>query len=480
MMPFSVYPTGTTIYDPKKCWNGYTVYQLRGAGAILVDMNGRTIRRWRGLKGFPTSNKIMPGGYIMGSTAPRNPKYGYQDGRDLVQMDWNGKIVWQFQKYELVKDPRYQPRWMVRQHHDFQREGNPVGYYVPKMEPLIDRGNTIIVCHKNLFNTKISEKRLLDDTFIEVTWNGKITWEWQCSDHFDELGFSEAARNILARDPNFSQVGGGMGDWMHINSCSLLGPNKWYDSGDKRFHPGNLIWSSRASNILAITEKKTGNIIWKVGPDYTATETLRNLKQIIGPHHVHLIPRGLPGEGNILVYDNGGWAGYGAPNEGSPTGRNVALRDYTRVVEFDPITLKIIWQYPQPADSPTAIFAGRYSVYSPLMSSAQRLPNGNTLISEGNSARIIEVTNKGEIVWEFVNPYQEFGKPLLGIYRAYRIPYEWAPQAEPLPQVAVPRPDNSRLRVPGSEQLTSRKSARKVSQTEEEEQLCALPEEVVK
>jgi hypothetical protein len=33
-----------------------------------------------------------------------------------------------------------------------------------------------------------------------------------------------------------------------------------------------------------------------------------------------MIPRGLPGEGNILIFDNGGWAGYGSPNPGSPTG----------------------------------------------------------------------------------------------------------------------------------------------------------------
>ncbi|MEE8419580.1 MAG: hypothetical protein V3S02_05655, partial [Dehalococcoidales bacterium] len=196
-MPFTVYPTGTTIYEPEKCWSGFTVYQLRDAGAIMVDMNGRTVRRWRGLKGFPTSNKILPGGYIMGSTAPRSPRHGFQDGLDLVQMDWDGKIVWQFNNYEMVKDPRYKPRWMARQHHDYQREGNPVGYYVPRMEPLTDRGNTIILCHKNLHNTGISEKRLLDDTFIEVTWDGKIIWEWQCSDHFEELGFSEAAKNTM-------------------------------------------------------------------------------------------------------------------------------------------------------------------------------------------------------------------------------------------------------------------------------------------
>ncbi|WP_438037357.1 hypothetical protein [Sorangium sp. So ce204] len=42
------------------------------------------------------------------------------------------------------------------------------------------------------------------------------------------------------------------------------------------------------------------------------SEAERRLGWIIGQHHAHLIPRGLPGEGNLLVFDNGGWAGYGS------------------------------------------------------------------------------------------------------------------------------------------------------------------------
>ena len=58
-----------------------------------------------------------------------------------------------------------------------------------------------------------------------------------------------------------------------------------------------------------------------------------------------MIPRGLPGEGNILVFDNGGWGGYDVPNPGAPTGVKAALRDYSRVLEIDPVAMKIVWQY---------------------------------------------------------------------------------------------------------------------------------------
>ena len=69
-----------------------------------------------------------------------------------------------------------------------------------------------------------------------------------------------------------------------------------------------------------VTDKETGKLAWVLCPDYSATEELRQLKWIIGQHHAHMIPRGLPGEGNILIFDNGGWAGYGSPNPGSPKG----------------------------------------------------------------------------------------------------------------------------------------------------------------
>jgi hypothetical protein len=445
-MPPSVFPTGTTIYYPEKCWNGYTLFQSElhrnnGSGAVLIDMNGRVVNRWQGLDGFP--NKMLPGGHVMGSTGVRNFKYGYQDMVDLVEVDWEGNVVWKFDKYELVKDPRQPPRWMARQHHDYQREGNPVGYYVPGMEPKAGGGKTLILCHKNLKNPRISDKLLVDDTIIEVDRGGKITWEWICSEHFEEMGFSPRARKTIARNPGMKPAGGGMGDWMHMNSMSTLGPNRLFDSGDVRFHPDNIIWDGRQTNIIAIIARKTGKIVWQLGPYFTANKTLRKIGQIIGQHHAHMIPRGLPGEGNILVFDNGGAAGYGAPNPGAPEGIDNARRDYSRVLEFDPLTLEIKWQYPPPG-------RGLNRLYSSFVSSAQRLPNGNTLITEGNGGRIIEVTAGQETAWEYISPYTHRRLKFNLVYRAYRVPYQWTPLSEKPLEIAIPRIDNKKFRVPRS------------------------------
>ncbi|APM39215.1 aryl-sulfate sulfotransferase [Clostridium kluyveri] len=460
----SVYPTGVTIYNPEKAWSGYTIFQAADEGALLIDMNGQELQLWKNLHGFP--NKLLPGGYVIGSTGERNPKYGFQDMIDLVQVDWNGNIVWKFNKNEFIEDPEEEPQWMARQHHDYQREGNPVGYYAPGLTPKIDRGNTLILTHENVKNSRISDKVLLDDKIIEVTWDGKIIWEWRANEHFDELGFNEISRNILYRNPNMRTADGGIGDWLHINSISLLGPNKWFDNGDKRFSPENIILDSRESNIIAIVDKETGKIVWKIGPYYDTSDELIKLGWIIGQHNVHLIPKGLPGEGNILIFDNGGWAGYGLPNPGSPTGNRNAIRDYSRVLEIDPITLKIIWQYtPEEAGFIQPLDAARF--YSPFISNAQRLPNGNTLITEGSDGRIFEVTKDHEIVWEYISPYEGKGKSKLNmVYRAYRVPYEWVPQLNKWLEIPIEKIDKRKFRVPGAAGL-ERKIETEVKGTQE-------------
>ena len=68
--------------------------------------------------------------------------------------------------------------------------------------------------------------------------------------------------------------------------------------------------------------------------------------------------------------------------------------------------------------------------FSTNISSAQRLPNGNTLITEGAPGRVFEVTKEREIVWEYMNPPSKFGRKSNAVYRAYRLPYERIPPLE--------------------------------------------------
>jgi len=447
----TVFPTGVTLYLPDLAWSGYTLLQAAEVGALLIDPLGREVQLWKGLQGCP--NKLLPGGQVFGSRGQRAPQVAVQDQIDLVQVDWDGNVVWKFDHLEEVSDPGQPRRWVARQHHDFQREGNPVGYYVPGQDPLIESGKTLILVHQDISNPAISDKLLLDDRIIEVDWNGDIIWSWSPNEHFEELGFDEAAKAVLQRDPNIRPSGEGIGDWLHINSVSWVGPNKWYDDGDERFHPDNIIWDAREANIIAITSRTTGKIVWKIGPRYDGTEAEKQLGWIIGQHHAHIIPKGLPGAGNLLVFDNGGWAGYGEPNPGSPSGKLNALRDYSRVLEIDPLTLKIVWQYtPKEAGFVQPLDSSRF--YSPFISSAQRLPNGNTLITEGSDGRVIEVTDDHQLVWEYISPYWGSGHLSLNlVYRAYRYPYSWVPQLpKPVETPIIPL-DKTTFRVPGAAPL---------------------------
>ena len=89
------------------------------------------------------------------------------------------------------------------------------------------------------------------------------------------------------------------------------------------------------------------------------------------------------------------------------------------------------------------------SFYSQLISAAQRLPNGNTLITEGSFSRLFEVTADKEVVWEYRAPFDNESRSSM-IYRAYRYPYSYVPQVEKPTEVPVGRIDNMTFRMPGA------------------------------
>ena len=443
----SVFPTGTTIYNPEKCQSGYNLLTCDGMSIVLLDMNGKCVRHWKDFQGFPA--KMIPGGYVFGSLGGRAPEAAYQDMTDVTMIDIDGNVVWTFDHNQLVNDEDPGERWVARQHHEYQIEGNPVGYWVPGMESSPDFQKMLLLTHNDVKKPRISPQSLLDDRLIEIDREGNILWDWSVVDHFNEFGFSELQKNVIYRNPNIQHAGPeGQGDLFHINCASYLGPNKWYDAGDERFKPENIIMDSREANIMWIIDHETGKVVWKVGPDYTATKEERLFGTIVGPHHTHMIPKGLPGEGNIMVYDNGGWAGYDYPVQHSKTGLKVTRRDGSRVVEFDPTTLEIVWKVEDTSENSGFRFNAHY-FYSPLTSDAQRMPNGNTVICEGTSGRIMEFTADNELVWEYMYPY--VGPGLL--YRAYRIPYEWVPQLEKPEEVAVEQIDVTQFLVPGAQPM---------------------------
>jgi hypothetical protein len=442
--------TGLRIYQPEKTSNGYTLLSSLGGHAdpddptpppftrilntILIDMNGEVVREWY-LGAVPA--KMLPEGYVIGSVPERNDT-GFRGSKVLQQQDWCGNEVWRYDNFGALGGADW--------HHDHQREGNPVGYYGPGLETQIDGGKTLILSHGYPgVVPEISTFPLLDDRIYEIDWDGNVLFDWHAKDHFDEMGFhaeaQDAIMNIQVGRPPTPTT-----DWQHFNSASYVGPNNWFrrGKGDLRFHPDNIIFNSRTANYMGIIARydhpdgdwEAGDIVWKVGPHYSSSYDEHKLGQIIGLHMAHMIPKALPGAGNILVFDNGGIAGFDSFFPGMPGHYPATYRNYSRVIEFDPITLEIIWEYMDPVQEGDVNGDGEVKgeerkFYSNLISGAQRLKNGNTLITEGHGGRVFEVTYEGEIVWEYISPYDDGRAPRAtdpnAVYRAYRIPESWLP-----------------------------------------------------
>jgi len=468
----SVFPTGTTIYKPDKCWNGYTVLSLtmprthgesRGTrGVPLIDMNGNIVHTWKGAIAMPA--QVLPGGRLMGT--PYDINVPGHTANAIAQFDFNGNIEWQFNRYAKItqktKDGKLKTIWSALQHHDLQREPNPVGYYVPGMDPYVDKGRTLV--HGR------ASARDKGQTLYEVSWDGKILWKWSSSNFVDQIVTNTAVAGRPQRPGASGPPGkagkpgasgppgkagkpgasGGRKASMG-NAASWLGPNKWYEAGDKRFHPDNIICDN-LSDIIFIVSRETGKIVWQVGPDYSKYPQLDKfgLNRHKFPdgvqggfsggmlHHTHMIPKGLPGAGNILVFNNG--------------------LPYSIVTEFNPVTLEIVWEYSGLEIGYSESHSLSHSFFSATIGSAQRLPNGNTLICEGDDGRLFEVTAQHEIVWEYIFPIYDW--PGLGwgqkvrppkmtnmVYRAYRVPYDYVPQLEEPDEMAVIPPENSMFMI---------------------------------
>ena len=419
----SIYPTGTTIHDREAAWAGYTVLSvLRAPFVVVIDMDGKVVKQW---DGFNTSAggpaRVLPNGEVL---APAGARPGHQESLRLVQQDFNGRELWRAERNEKIELAGATTD-SLRQHHDWQRADHPAGYYSPEFTPAGAPARTLVLTHVTREVPSIAPGPLEEDRLIELDAAGNIVWEWRAGDHIDEFGFAAAAREAIRvaaaggpRGPGAAAAGAAGTrrpfDWLHINSATWLGPNRWHDAGDARFAPDNVMISSRSASFIAIVSRD-GRIVWRMGPDFRETPALRAIGQFVGQHHAHLIPKGLPGAGNLLVFDNGGSSGYGAPSPIAPNGVNTLARATSRVLEINPVTFERVWAYAPPD-----------GFFSTNISGAQRLPNGNTLITEGAGGRLFEVTTAGKIVWEYMQPKGADGRN--SVYRAYRVPYGWIPQ----------------------------------------------------
>ncbi len=428
----SVYPTGVTRYDPSAAYNCDVLFSAADQKTYLIDMDGHVLHRWD-FGGFP-SKMLDPGltrgvkgevglqlsaipavrgnggtGAVPGRTAEfRNETFGL--------VDWSGNVVWKWGAQA--------PGGAAMQHHDWDR---------------LPGGDTLILSSRSGMLNGFGRRQMLDDVIYEVDARGRTIWTWTASAHLPELGLTESQLQLIERRAP--------ADYLHLNDMEPLGPNRWEKAGDDRFAADNIMISSRNASVVAIISRKTGHIVWRLGPDFPAARdaTLFALGEVAAPgrvghlsgqHDAHLIPEGLPGAGNLLLFDNEGEAGF-PPAE-------LPLIAGSRALEIEPVKRTVVWQY-----SGTKI-----TFYSPYISSVQRLPNGNTLIDEGIDGRFFQVTPRGRIVWEYVAPMRGAASGPAGansVYRIQAVPYDWVPLPGPHSEAPVQAPALERFHVPAGQ-----------------------------
>ncbi len=387
----TVYPRGVTLCKIDRAEPGYILFtpNAPGRGAILIDnLTGHILKEWK-YSGHPP--KLLPNGNIFLHEKGSVPGLAGNYAGDLTEFDWDGKKIWQWKGEIPGRPPVKGPI-----HHDYFR---------------LENGNTLVLAVDQINRPNISDKDLMDDVYYEVTPDGKVVWELRVADLYDQFGFTGEQKKLIS-----NQTGVFGPHWSRCNSLTVLPPNKWFDQGDQRFKPGNILTSFRDLNVVCIVERDTKKIVWKLGPNYPDGK----LDQIIGQHDPHIIPKGLPGAGNMLILDNGGEAGY--PRK---------IRGYSRVIEINPVNKQIVWKYEALAWGERVTQQGHF--FSNYVGNAERLPDGNTFIDEGWPGRLFEVTKAGEIVWEWLSPWVPEPPasppgPLNLIYRAYKYPRDYCPQ----------------------------------------------------
>ncbi len=378
-------PSQLIQYNASKAYEGYTLFSpMFSDKTYLVDMLGNVVHIWEH-KGDPPGLHyiLLENGHILGNTRdkpmpppkegePRqkpqpnpNPNKGLNFGggvKGLREIDWDGNVVW-----EWIPGPQEGSL-----HHDFVRlpNGNTMTNaweHISKKEAIAGGRNP----------KQTTDKGLAPDVIYEIDPGGKVVWKWKAWDH-------RGMNSIKHLDVNFitavlPQHRFANPDWTHFNTI------------DYNSETGQILVDSREFGEFYIIDHKTGEIVYRWGNPNAygggdpPTFTTSGNQILYGPHDAHWIKESLPGAGNILIYNNG-WAR-------PPV-------NYSSVVEMDPKTGEIIWEYKSKSEN---------SFYSHHISGAQRLPNGNTMICSGNHGHIFEVTKEGEVVWEYINPVTSGG-----------------------------------------------------------------------
>ena len=319
-------------HHPKRSRGGYNLVFYRRRVPLIIDMNGRVVHSWPQVRATGRFRLNRDGSLAVIGVDNLVKEYS-----------WDGDLTWYFQLADKHNSP----------HHDLIRMRN---------------GNYLVLAHDGHGHS---------DYLLEIDRDGVVVWEWWFEDH---------AANFPNWDPDST-------DPSHTNSISELPPNGWYDTGDERFRPGNILASARNLNTIFIIDKAKGDVVWTYS------------KGLDGQHEAAMIDQDMQGAGLITVFNNGL--------------ENLFEYRRSKAQAINPVTGELVWEY------------GSDFFFSSVGGTTQPLPGNSVLITSSHGGRVFEVTRRGRIVWEWAPPFLPM--------RAERVPYDHCPQLAELPlPVEVP------------------------------------------
>jgi hypothetical protein len=204
--------------------------------------------------------------------------------------------------------------------------------------------------------------------------------------------------------------GGMSGDWTHTNAIAY---NPQLDQIMLSVHEFSEVWiidhgttTEQAASHEGGRAGKGGDLLYRWGNPRAYRRGTNADQRLFSQHAAHWIPEGLPGAGNMLVFNNG---------MRRPGGEYSSVDEIVLPVNEDgTYTIEEFLPYGPDRASWSYTAPEKRSFYSMLISGAQRLPNGNTYVCSGNPGILFEVSTDSEVVWQFKYPGAGFGGPGFG------------------------------------------------------------------
>ncbi len=396
--------------DSDDVFDGYMLLApLQSYATYLVDTDESVAHTWTSKYTPGNSAYLLEDGTLLRTGKVSNGNRFVNTGGVggiVEKLDWNSNVTWRF---EYATDDSCL-------HHDVEELPN---------------GNILMIAWEYKTSAEaeaagrnsnlLADDELWPDKIIEVNpGTNDIVWAWYGWDHLiqdhdaTKVNYGTVSDHPELIDINYVDNPRGKADWNHMNSADY---NEALDQIIVSVHGFNEFWvidhsttTTEAASHSGGIYDKGGDILYRWGNSaaYGAT----GVQEFYGQHDAHWIPPGLPGAGNILVFNNG---------QGRPEGNYSTVEEIVPDIKPDgsyPITVgqsfgpsSSEWIYTAP--TPT-------NFYGQNISGAQRLPNGNTLICEGPDGYIFEITPDGSVVWTYQNTD---GMP---VFRAYKYPYDYS------------------------------------------------------